>query len=125
MNPHFIVHEPKDSVGVVVVDQIGAGEEVSGWVMETDETISMTATEVVPLGHKLALKDISVGETIFKYGQDIGKAVGDIRQGGHVHVQNVKTKRCNGEGIFKNIYGSPEGKWPGWSPQPRSYSSGG
>ena len=74
MNPHFIVHEPKDSVGVVVVDQIGAGEEVSGWVMETDETISMTATEVVPLGHKLALKDISVGETIFKYGQDIGKA---------------------------------------------------
>ena len=72
MNPHFIVHEPKDSVGVVVVDQIGAGEEVSGWVMETDETISMTATEVVPLGHKLALKDISVGETIFKYGQDIG-----------------------------------------------------
>ncbi len=80
MNPHFIVHEPKDSVGVVVVDQIGAGEEVSGWVMETDETISMTATEVVPLGHKLALKDISVGETIFKYGQDIGKAVGDIRQ---------------------------------------------
>ena len=81
MNPHFIVHEPKDSVGVVVVDQIGAGEEVSGWVMETDETISMTATEVVPLGHKLALKDISVGETIFKYGQDIGKAVGDIRQG--------------------------------------------
>ena len=93
MNPHFIVHEPKDSVGVVVVDQIGAGEEVSGWVMETDETISMTATEFVPLGHKLALKDISVGETIFKYGQDIGKAVDDIRQGGHVHVQNVKTKR--------------------------------
>ena len=93
MNPHFIVHEPKDSVGVVVVDQIGAGEEVSGWVMETDETISMTATEVVPLGHKLALKDISVGETILKCGQDIGKAVGDIRQGGHVHVQNVKTKR--------------------------------
>ncbi|MEC8343427.1 MAG: flagellar biosynthesis protein FlgA, partial [SAR324 cluster bacterium] len=32
-------------------------------------------------------------ETIFKYGQDIGKAVGDILQGGHVHVQNVKTKR--------------------------------
>ena len=59
MNPHFIVHEPNDSVGVVVVDQSGAGEEVSGWVMETDETISMTATEVVPLGHKLALKDIA------------------------------------------------------------------
>ena len=93
MNTHFIVHEPKDSVGVVVVDQVGAGEEVKGWVMETDETISLTASEMVPLGHKLALKDINVGETIFKYGQDIGKAVGNISQGGHVHVQNVKTKR--------------------------------
>ena len=49
MNPHFIVHEPKDSVGVVVVDQIGAGEEVSGWVMETDETISMTAVSYTHL----------------------------------------------------------------------------
>ena len=38
MNPHFIVHEPKDSVGVVVVDQIGAGEEVSGWVMAVSYT---------------------------------------------------------------------------------------
>ena len=93
MNPHFIVHEPKDSVGVVVVDQVCAGEEVKGWVMETDETISLTASEMVPLGHKLALKDINVGETIFKYGQDIGKAVGKISHGGHVHVQNVKTKR--------------------------------
>ena len=93
MNPHFIVHEPTDSVGVVVVDQVDAGEEVKGWVMETDETVIITASEMVPLGHKLALKDIGVGDTIYKYGQDIGKAVGNISQGGHVHVQNVKTKR--------------------------------
>ena len=93
MTTHFIVHEPSDSVGVVVVDQVNTGEEISGWVMETDETISIRISENVPLGHKLALKDISLGETIFKYGQDIGKAVNAISKGGHVHVQNVKTKR--------------------------------
>ena len=74
MTTQFIVHEPSDCVGVVVVDQVNAGEEISGWVMETDETISIRISENVPLGHKLALKDISLGETIFKYGQDIGKA---------------------------------------------------
>ncbi len=93
MTTHFIVHEPSDCVGVVVVDQVNAGEEICGWVMETDETISIRISENVPLGHKLALKDISLGETIFKYGQDIGKAVSTISKGGHVHVQNVKTKR--------------------------------
>ena len=93
MTTHFIVHEPSDCVGVVVVDQVNAGEKINGWVMETDETISIRISENVPLGHKLALKDISLGETIFKYGQDIGKAVNAISKGGHVHVQNVKTKR--------------------------------
>ena len=93
MTTHFIVHEPSDSVGVVVVEQVNVGEEVSGWVMETDESISIRISENIPLGHKLALKDINLGETIFKYGEDIGKAVSAIPKGGHVHVQNVKTKR--------------------------------
>ena len=93
MEPHFIVHESTDTVGVVVVDIINAGEKVSGWVMETDETITMMATADIPLGHKLALREINKGDTITKYGQDIGKAVADISSGEHVHVHNVKTKR--------------------------------
>jgi (2R)-sulfolactate sulfo-lyase subunit alpha len=47
----------------------------------------------VPLGHKVALKDIKSGDTLIKYGNDIGKAVADIAKGGHAHVHNVKTKR--------------------------------
>ena len=47
----------------------------------------------VPIGHKVALADIKKGDTVWKYGQDIGKAVADIRQGEHVHVHNLKTKR--------------------------------
>jgi len=93
MTTHFIVHEPKDTVGVVVVDQVQAGEEATGWIMETDETITIQALEAVPLGHKLALTDIASGETIFKYGNDIGRSITDIPKGGYVHVHNVKTKR--------------------------------
>jgi (2R)-sulfolactate sulfo-lyase subunit alpha len=39
------------------------------------------------------LKDIKKGDTIIKYGNDIGKAVASIAKGAHAHVQNVKTKR--------------------------------
>jgi altronate hydrolase len=46
----------------------------------------------VPMGHKIALGDISNGEDIIKYGFPIGEAAADIKKGGHVHVHNVKTK---------------------------------
>ena len=42
-------------------------------------------------GHKYALRDISCGENIIKYGSAIGHATSDIRQGEHVHTHNVKT----------------------------------
>ncbi len=42
-------------------------------------------------GHKIALRDIKDGEDIIKYGYSIGRAVGDIKKGDHVHIHNVKT----------------------------------
>lgn len=91
--PHFLVHEPKDTVGVVVVEDVEPGQDLVGWVMATDETISVTSVDAVPLGHKVALNDISEGDTIIKYGHDIGKAVAPIVKGAHAHVHNVKTKK--------------------------------
>ncbi len=91
--PDFLVHNKDDSVGVVVVEDAGAGRELSGWVMETDETITVEALDAIPLGHKVALTDIAEGDTVIKYGHDIGKAVAAIGKGRHAHVHNVKTKR--------------------------------
>ena len=93
MTTHFIAHDATDSVGVVVVEKVEAGQDVIGWIMETDETITIKALVEVPLGHKLALADIKNDSTIIKYGNDIGRAVSDIPKGGYVHVHNVKTKR--------------------------------
>ena len=93
METHFIAHDAADTVGVVVVEKVLAGQEVTGWIMETDETVTIKALVQVPLGHKLALADIKNEDTIIKYGNDIGRAVSDIPKGGYVHVHNVKTKR--------------------------------
>ena len=41
----------------------------------------------------LALKDMAVGDTVYKYGVDIGKVVAPVKAGEHAHVHNIKTKR--------------------------------
>ncbi len=91
--PDFLVHEADDSVGVVVVEGVAAGQELTGWVMQNDDTITVKALDAIPLGHKVALKDIKDGDTVIKYSHDIGRAVAHIAKGGHAHVHNVKTKR--------------------------------
>jgi (2R)-sulfolactate sulfo-lyase subunit alpha len=91
--PHLLVHEHKDSVGVVVVENLKAGTEMLAVVTADNSSFSLASRADIPIGHKVALKDIAKGDTIWKYGQDIGKAVADIAKGAHVHVHNVKTKR--------------------------------
>ena len=93
MPTHFIVHDKADTVGVMVVENAQAGQDLTGWIMETDETISLKALDAVPLGHKIALKEIKPDDTVLKYGHDVGRAVAAIRKGNHVHVHNMKTKR--------------------------------
>ena len=60
---------------------------------ENDKTIKVNSLNEVPLGHKIALKDLKEGDTILKYGHDIGKVGKSIKKGDHVHVHNVKTKK--------------------------------
>jgi len=71
---HFVLHDPQDSVAVVVVEGVKAGQDLNGWIMDDDRTISLKARQDVPIGHKLATRDIRNGDTIIKYGHDIGRA---------------------------------------------------
>jgi (2R)-sulfolactate sulfo-lyase subunit alpha len=88
----FLVHDKQDSVAVAVVD-VKAGQMLEGKTLDTNEKLSVKSLMDVPLGHKIALKDFKVGDTIIKYGCDIGKVVAPIKAGEHVHVHNLKTKR--------------------------------
>jgi (2R)-sulfolactate sulfo-lyase subunit alpha len=91
--PQFLVHSPKDNVGVVVVEGLKAGTDMLGVITETDTTVRVKAKNDIPIGHKVALKDLQTGDTVIKYGEDIGKMVGVAATGEHVHVHNHKTKR--------------------------------
>ena len=91
--PHLLVHDNKDTVGVVVVEGLKTGTKMLGVVTHDDSSFKLKAKMDVPIGHKVALVDIKKGDTVIKYGQDIGKAVANIAKGEHVHVHNLKTKR--------------------------------
>lgn len=90
---HFVLHDTKDSVAVVVVEGVKAGMELTGWIMDEDKLTNVVARSDIPIGHKVALRDMAVGDTVWKYGIDMGKVVAPIKAGEHAHVQNIKTKR--------------------------------
>ncbi len=91
--PQFLVHSPKDNVGVVVVEDLKAGTKMSGVVTETDTAIAAKANHDIPVGHKVALADLKKGDTVIKYGEDVGIVTADLKKGDHVHIHNHKTKR--------------------------------
>ncbi|MEF7613698.1 flagellar biosynthesis protein FlgA [Aquincola sp. MAHUQ-54] len=90
---HFVLHDAKDTVAVVVVEGVKAGMQLNGWIMDEDKMISVDAKQDIPIGHKVALRDMATGDTVWKYGIDMGKVVAPIKAGEHAHVQNIKTKR--------------------------------
>jgi (2R)-sulfolactate sulfo-lyase subunit alpha len=91
--PQLLVHDRKDNVGVVVVENLTAGTDMLCVITEDNSDFRMTARMDVPIGHKVALRDLKVGDTVIKYGQDIGRIVAPVVRGEHVHVHNLKTKR--------------------------------
>jgi (2R)-sulfolactate sulfo-lyase subunit alpha len=91
--PQFLVHDKKDTVGVIVVEGLKAGTQMSGVITANNSPLRLKSKMAIPIGHKIALTDIKKGDTVWKYGQDIGKAVANIAKGEHVHVHNLKTKR--------------------------------
>ena len=90
---HCVLHDPDDSVAVVVVEGVRAGSPLTGLILDEDRTLELECRQDIPIGHKVALKDMKVGDTVIKYGVDIGKIVAPIARGEHTHVQNLKTKR--------------------------------
>jgi (2R)-sulfolactate sulfo-lyase subunit alpha len=93
MSIDFVVHDADDAVGVVVVEGVQAGQRLTGWVMDQDQTLEFVVRDAIPIGHKLAIRDLQEGDTVIKYGVDIGRVIKPIREGEHLHVHNVKTKR--------------------------------
>jgi len=77
----------------VVVEGLKAGTDMLCVVTHDNSSLRLTSNADIPIGHKVALKDLKAGDTCIKYGEDIGKIIADIKKGDHVHTHNCKTKR--------------------------------
>ena len=77
-NTDIIIHDEKDNVGVVVIEKITPNQNCNCWIMENDKSAKIQSKSEIPLGHKIAMVDLKEGDTILKYGHDIGKVVKNI-----------------------------------------------
>lgn len=83
---NIVVLSMSDNVGVAVRD-IAAGE-----LAKSVEGHTSTASEPIPLGHKIALVPIAAGERIMRFAVPVGIATADIPAGALVHVHNVRSQ---------------------------------
>ncbi len=90
----FVKISPIDNVAVAL-EALTKGEEALG----------VTLAEDIPAGHKFALREISEGENIIKYGSPIGRATSSVGVGAWVHTHNTKT---NLDGILEYKYNPVE-----------------
>ena len=85
-----------DNVATIFANDVKAGMEVDV-KDKKGNTVTVTVLADVPYGHKIAVKPITKGEDIIKYGEEIGIATKDIKKGEYVHVHNLDSKRGRGD----------------------------
>jgi altronate hydrolase len=86
----LMILKPEDDVAVALRD-----------LPEGPATLPDGATlhllQAIPLGHKVALRAMTAGHRILKYGAAIGEATEAIAAGAHVHVHNLRSLRARRE----------------------------
>jgi len=92
MKKGILLHDAADDVGVAVMDLI-AGEEIAVVTLEGQPVKDIRLVSDVPLGHKVAMRDLALEKPIIEYGRTIGAATTAIAAGEHVHVHNIKSLR--------------------------------
>lgn len=86
-----MIIDASDNVGVAI-EPIQKGEMIS-YVGSDKKIVEIKALEDIQIYHKFAVCNIPADTPVVKYGEHIGKAARDIKQGEHVHVHNVKSVR--------------------------------
>ena len=92
MKHGILIHDVKDDVGVAVRD-LATGEEVGVSSLEGEFVTTVRLVTDVPLGHKVAMRELDLEHKVIEYGRPIGKATAAIPAGAHVHVHNIKSLR--------------------------------
>ncbi len=88
----ILIHEADDDVGVAVMD-LKAGDEIGVATLEGQSVGSVKIVQNIPLGHKVAMRDLAADKQVIEYGRTIGRVTEPISRGAHVHVHNIRTLR--------------------------------
>jgi len=75
----------RDDNVLIVVTPVRPGDR------EVIDGCEIVFTQNIAIGHKVAARDIKVGEKVFKCGVPIGSAKEMIPVGGHMHLHNLKS----------------------------------
>src|SRR5258708_32217596 len=95
---HCVLHDPKDSVAVVVVEGVKAGQTLTGLILDENRTITLPCAQDIPLGHKVALNDMKYSDPVIKDGVVSGKVRPLTTTGLHAPCPNLKTQHsCNSQ----------------------------
>ncbi len=86
----------KDNVATIFAEGITDGTQVEIRDKKGQSEL-VTVIGDVPYGHKIAVRDIHVGELINKYGEEIGIATKEIKKGEYVHIHNLDSMRGRGD----------------------------
>ena len=92
MGHSILMHEAKDDVGVAIVD-LKRGGEAEAVTVEGQRVDTVSIKEHIPLGHKVAMRDLPEDKEVIKYGRPIGRATKAIAKGAHAHIHNLKSIR--------------------------------
>ncbi len=88
MRANVLRLHPDDNV-VTAILELEPGER-----LQADAPLpKVDVKQPIPFGHKVAIRPITKGEHVVKYGASIGVATVDIAIGEHVHVQNLASVR--------------------------------
>ena len=87
----FLAHRQGDDVAVAVRDT-GPGAASAAY-LDSGDRFGITARDAIPLGHKIALRDLGEHADVREYGVLIGLTRGPVAAGELVHTHNLRSAR--------------------------------
>jgi altronate dehydratase small subunit len=92
---------PQDNVATLLDDASGTVQVLGAQPQE------IQLLEKIALGHKVALRDMAVGEAVLKFGVRIGHALQPIKCGAWVHLHNLVSDLDERSGTLDLHSGAP------------------
>jgi (2R)-sulfolactate sulfo-lyase subunit alpha len=87
----FLAHRRDDDVAVAVRDTAPGAARAA--YLDSGDRFEIGVRTPVPLGHKIALRDLAERQNVLEYGVPIGRTRAPVAAGELVHTHNLRSAR--------------------------------